>query len=306
MADPVLTYNGIGRAEFLPGPGSKVAAYVHSSGAADGMYQGVSDKLYTTLNQGLAQARANKQDIVYVLPGHTENISSADQMSALVAGTRIVGLGRGNDRPKFTWTAATATFLLDVASVTLENMHLVMADTGNNGVTVAAPITVSGTDCAILGCDIDISGDANDRVTIGVTTTAAANNFRFAGNKVIGATAAECTTFLQIVGGDGVEICDNYISVATSAVAVGSVRVLTTASTNMLITGNYIANNKAASEEALTLLASCTGFMDRNNLCVLDNASVALDEDGDVTYGDGNYLANVAGERGKQLGTVSA
>lgn len=306
MPDPFLTFAGIPPLANYLSPGAKVAAFVDSGGAAAGDFGAIEARGYTTLNEGLGACRAGSNDVVVVMPGHDENISTADQMSKLKAGTKIVGMGSGGLQAKFTWTTATATFLLDVAGVELHNLHLVMADTGNGGVTVAAPITVSGAKCAIVGCDIDISGDANDLVTIGVTTTAAANNFRFHGNKVIGATAAECTTFLQIVGGDGVEVTDNFISVATSAVAVGAVRVLTTASTNMFIYGNYIANNKASSQEALTLINSCTGFMDKNNLAVLDNATIEMDNNGDLSMGNDNYVANTVGERGVQMGTVSA
>lgn len=306
MPDTLLTYGNLPPLAHYLSPGAKVAAYVDSSGAATGDFYSIAGNIVTTLNEGLGACRAGSGDIVVVLPGHDEDIASADQMSKLKAGTRVIGAGSGSLRPKLTWTATGSSFLLDVAGAELINLHLVMADTGNGGVSVAAPITVSAADCAIVGCDIDISGDANDLVTIGVTTTAAANNFRFHSNKVIGATAAECTTFLQVVGGDGVEITENFISLATSAVAVGGVRVLTTASTNMKITDNVIFNNKTASEQALTLLANCTGYMDRNLLGVLDNAAVDMGTQGNVILGNDNYIANTVAERGVQMGTVSA
>jgi len=287
-------------------PTGDVVAYVRSGGVVDGMHEDVRTLHVATLNAGLARCRSGQGDIVVVLPGHAENVSAADQMSNLVAGTRILGMGEGSNRPKLTWTVAAATFLLDVADVTIDNFVLQMAASGNAGVTVAAPITVSAATCAITNCRINFGDDANDDVTIGITTTAAADGFVFANNHCIGATAAECTAFLQIVGGDSLVVAGNYISGASSAVGVGLVRVLTTATTNIQILDNVIRNNLASSEEALTLLAACTGFMNGNNLHVLDNASVALDEDGSIIYGNDNYLANTVSERGVQLGTVSA
>jgi len=287
-------------------PTGDVVAYVRSGGVVDGMHEDVRTLLVTTLNAGLARCRTGQGDIVVVLPGHAENVSAADQMSNLVAGTRILGMGEGSNRPKLTWTVAAATFLLDVADVTIDNFVLQMAASGNAGVTVIAPITVSAATCAITNCRINFGDDANDDVTIGITTTAAADGFVFANNHCIGATAAECTAFLQIVGGDSLVVAGNYISGASSAVGVGLVRVLTTATTNIQILDNVIRNNLASSEEALTLLAACTGFMNGNNLHVLDNASTALDEDGSIIYGNDNYLANTVSERGVQLGTVSA
>jgi len=291
---------------LLLSTGGNVAAYVDSGRNASQDAPDITRNSYTTLNAALGKCRSGAADIVVVMSGHAENISSADQMSNLVAGTRIIGLGYGSNRPTFTWTAATATLLLDVADVSIENCILQMASSGNSGVTVAAPITVSAANCSIRNCLINFGDDANDLVTIGVTTTTAANRFEFSYNRCIGATAAECTTFLQVVGGDSVSIVGNYISGATSAVDVGIVRVLGTASTNMLIWGNYLANNLASSEEALTLLASTTGFMDHNHLAVLDNASVAMDTVGNITMGNQNTLANTVGERGLVLGTASA
>jgi hypothetical protein len=106
------------RTEFgtLTPPGGKVAAYVHHAGANITDDQDIAKRIYTRLNDALKMCRAGKLDTVFVLPGHAENISAADQMSNLVAGTRIMGLGDGPARPTFTWTAAAATFLLDQAN----------------------------------------------------------------------------------------------------------------------------------------------------------------------------------------------
>src|SRR5688500_12952960 len=140
----------LGSAIVLP-PGGEVRAYVRSTGPADGDPLDLNSKLVTTLNAGLARCRASRGDVVIVLPGHTEKISSADQMSSLGAGTRIIGAGYGTMRPTFTWTAATSTFLFDVANTSIENCRLFLAGphAAGTAVTVAAPITVTGASCAI-------------------------------------------------------------------------------------------------------------------------------------------------------------
>lgn len=290
-------------------PGGEVVAYVHHSGSSyPYATTDMQARVYTTLNAALALTRGSGYpDKVLILPGHAENISAADQMSNLKADTEIIGLGNGTSRPTFTWTVAAASFLLDVANVSIENCILNLCSTGNGGVTVAAPITVSAASCKIRNCYIDFGGDVDDIVTIGITTTAAANDFWFVGNTCVGATAgATGTTFMQIVGGARLRLIGNFISGASSGVAVGLVRALTTAFTDAIIADNYIANNLASSEEALTLINSCTGLLEGNRLAVLDNASVALDNDGDMTYGPDNTLANTVGERGLTLGTLSA
>lgn len=301
--------SGIGT-EFgamLP-PGSNVVAYVRSTGvqSLDPPFLQKKGALVTTLDAALARCRSGYDDVVMVLPNHAESISSADQMSSLKAGTRIYCIGDGTNRPTWTWTAATASWLFDVANVRLYNARLVMASAANGGVTVAAPITVSAAGAHIEGCHIDFGADADDIVGQAINTTAAADDMIFAYNRCFGATAAECETFFNMIGCDRLQMVGNYISGATSAVAVGLVRAEGTASLNIRIEGNYIANNLADSEEALTLMAGCTGLLEDNRLAVLDDATVALDNDGNCTYGPNNTLANTVGERGIVLGAESA
>lgn len=296
---------------LLP-PGTRVAAIVNSNGIQDGdSIQGeYGQQLVTTLNAGLAYARSGRGDVVVVMPDHAESISSADQMSNLVPGTTILGLGTGDLRPTFTWTAAAATFLMDQDNVRLANCILKMADAGNAGVTVAAPITVSGASCSIEGCKVFFGADADDNVAIGVTTTAAATDFTFEGNECYGATAAECTTFLQIVGGVRAKLLSNRIVGATSATGVGLIRFLTTASTDVVVDGLNVRNNKALSTVAITGLAACSGEVNNLFMTVLSNNAAALTgafaTPASFVFGRQCYVANLIAERAALFGTESA
>lgn len=287
-------------------PGSRIAAYVRSTGVQSGDPAYIAENLTTTLNAALIRCRSGMNDVVVVLPGHDENVSSADQMSNLVAGTKILGIGNGADRPQLTWTVAAATFLFDVANVTLRNFVLNLCDTGNAGVTVAAPITVSAAGCEISDCQIQFGADANDIVTIGITTTAAADDFTFDRNFCYGATAAECTTFLRLVGADRFRCRDTTIMGATSSTTVGVVQFLTTASTQCEFRRSTFINRKALSVHAVTGLASCSGVMSDCDFGILDTATLA----GFVTPADfmgfRNKTVNTTGEQGGETSTVSA
>lgn len=291
-------------------PGVRVAAYVNSNGAADLDDRQTLDNTVSTLNAGLARCRAGRGDIVLVDPRHSESIATADAMSNLVAGTRIIGLGFGNLRPTFTWTAAGATFLLDQANCVLENLVLTLASSANSGVTVAAPITVSAAGCGIVGCRINFGDDANDIVTIGITTTAAADQFLFANNDCVGATAAECTTFLQIVGVEGLKMFNNRIVGASSSTTVGLIRFLTTASTNIQVDGLWVRNNKALSTIAITGMAAVTGEADNVFMTVLSNDVAALTGAwatlASMVLGRNVVVVNVIAERAALFGTESA
>ncbi len=281
------------------GPGEKIVAYVHASGTSlVGANQQIIDKVETTLDAGLDKCTANSGHVVVVLAGHTENISSANQMSSLVAGTRIMCLGHGAARPTFTWTAATATFLFDVASTWLDNAILIMATSANAGVTVAAPITVSAAGCTISNCLIRFGDDADDIVTIGITTTAAADDFTLAACDCYGATAAECTTFLRLVGADRSRIVGCNIQGATSSTTVGLVQYLTTVSTHTRMESCTVVNNKALSVHAVTGMAALVGVVVGCNFGILDTATLAgLETEGSLQTFK-SHTSNLAGEEG--------
>jgi hypothetical protein len=314
---PIARYLSLGlglRTEYgaISPPGARVVAYVHSSGPAalpGDLGPPQSPNVYTSLNAALAQCTAGKGDTVVVLPGHAENISSADQMSNLKSGTRILGCGEGNLRPTFTWTAAAATFLLDVANVRLSNLILNM-DPGAGTVNVAAPMTVSAAGCGIYNCKFRMGTDANAKVTIGLTTTDAADDFEFIGNQVYGATAAEATTLIQFVGADRLQFHGNTVVGATSAVGVGVIRFLTTASTDIKFFENVVRNNKAASTAVITGMAGNGGEADYLFMTCLSDGAAALTAAwgtvANMTFGANCYVANTIGERGALFGTVSA
>lgn len=288
--------------------GGTVAAYVRSTGPQSGDAPELVNNLVSTLNAGLARCRSGRGDTVLVLPGHTENISAADQMSSLVAGTSIIGMGRGSMRPSFTWTAATATFLFDVANVSLENCRLFLAGphAAGTALTVAAPITVTGANCSIIGCDIKCGFDADQICTIPITVPAGGDGFYFANNVVEALVAGPCTTFLRLTDCDDVIIEGNSIRVATTAAAVGVIQALTTAPLRTLIRDNYLNNLKADSTAALTPMAAMTGVISDNYLEISSTGLAHITTGSAMAYFN-NYGKNTGtDETGAILGTASA
>lgn len=122
--------------EFLAG----TTFYVDSSLAASG--DGRSPEgAKTTLSAALALCTANKGDKIIVMPNHAETITGAGGITASTAGVSIIGLGRGNQRPRFLMDAGTAvTFLISAADVYVEN--LVFAS-GHSGVVTCFNITAA-------------------------------------------------------------------------------------------------------------------------------------------------------------------
>lgn len=216
-----------------------------------------------TLNQGLARCRAGYGDTVLLLPGHTENIATADAMSSLVSGTRIVGSGHGGLMPTLRWTANAATFLFDVANVFMSGLRLRM----EGDTAVAAPITVSAADCTITGCDIETSSGASNLATIPITVTTGAR-FAFIGNRMRGVVAGASTTGISVTGlSPNLCIVGNDIQIPCG-VNSGVISV-TSASLDMVIRNNLLSNITASSVDVLLINQAAASGIIANNYCAL-------------------------------------
>lgn len=234
---------------WLP-PGSKVAAYVGPQSDTTDAYVS-SSLLVSTLNAGLARCRSGKGDVVVLLPGYTENVSTADYASSLVAGTRIVGVGLPGEsiHPTLTWTAATATFLLDVADVQIHNVTMNFSGVAD----CAAPMTVSAAGCSVTNCRIIMQNDTSSFSAIkGLALASGANQFSLVGN--VFETDSEDDD-ANVTGGclnvgaavSGVAVYNNHFTFACPGDSVGIIDV-TAAATKLRIVNNYfyqLATNAA-------------------------------------------------------------
>lgn len=228
-------------------PGARVAAYVRSTGAVSDEDPVVATNLVQTLAEGLARCRSGKNDVVFVLPGHTENVTSTT-LTSLLPGTRVIGCGRGSNRPNFRWTATTSQFVMNDADCVFMNMIFRC-----EGAVVVKAFAVTAADCAIIGCDIDFGTTASTNLsTIGLDIGAGADRFEFRNNYVHTIAGATPTQVIVVSGvNDGVTICDNKILAATSAVSKGVIDI-TAAATGLDIGRNLLQNRLASSETVIS------------------------------------------------------
>ncbi len=228
-------------ATLLP-PGANVAAFVRSTGVQSNDDPFVAKNLVTTLNAGLARCRSGLGDVVFVLPGHSESIATADAMSSLVAETKIIGVGSGSSIPTLRWTATAATFLLDVAGVTLAFLRLRME--GANG--VVAPITVTAADCAIVGCDVEVASGAALKATTAITVGAGADRFSFVGNRVRGTATHNLTNGISVTAAVDSLLVQDCDMVFSATAANGLINV-SAAATNMVFKRLSLYNTHTSS-----------------------------------------------------------
>lgn len=119
--------------------------YVHNGTGSDGN-PGTKQLPFKTLDYAIGKCTATSttypaSDTIYLLPGHAENIASAAAITCDIAGVNIIGLGNGGARPKFSFTAATATFVISADDIYFKNVQWEA-----NYADVAIGLDVSGID----------------------------------------------------------------------------------------------------------------------------------------------------------------
>lgn len=83
------------------------------------------DKALATIDAAVGKCTANKGDIIVVMPGHAETISTVAGIACDVAGITIVGVGSGTLKPTLTFSAAASDINVSVANVTIKNIRMV-------------------------------------------------------------------------------------------------------------------------------------------------------------------------------------
>lgn len=308
-ATQVVTNNGL-RTQYglLIPPGAKVAAYVRSTGIGpspgDGNDAFLVQNLVTTLAAGVARARAGFGDFVVVLPGHVETVSDATTFSgALVAGVKIVGVGRGSTMPTFTFTGA-GTWAVNKADVMIAGIRIQSATSGNPGTA----ITVTGADFGFYNNDV-IVGNAGAGFTVNIIQVSAGGDRA----DISGNTARHTVTGggsgpfvdIQAVAND-IRVSDNELIHGAGA-AVGLIRVGAVAAVGLKILRNTLYNTTAVSTVCIQLGAAANdGVAAYNNMGVKNTAGTASAQG--ITFGAGSLVLsfqNFCTDTAQQSGLLS-
>lgn len=82
-------------------------------------------KPFASIDYAIGKCVADNDDLIVVLAGHTEVVSSATDWVMDVAGVSIVGMGRGASRPTITFdTDTSAAVMVTAANCSIENVIL--------------------------------------------------------------------------------------------------------------------------------------------------------------------------------------
>lgn len=186
---------------------------------------------FVTLDFAVGRCTANNGDIIFVMPGHSETLSAAAALDLDVAGITVIGLGNGEDRPKFTFdTAITADMDVDAANITLHNLIFI------NGIdNLTAPIDVNAADFSMINCETR-DNNSSFHCDDFIQTVAAADRLYIEGwvhRANGGKTGAQ--TAISIVGGDDHVIIPHWID---GDFATACIENVTTACDSLQIFGD--------------------------------------------------------------------
>jgi len=267
-------------------PGGRIAAYVRSTGAQDGEdHFAASGLLVTTLQAALSRCRSGQNDIVIVLPGHAESISTADFLTNLVAGTQIIGVAplRSAQMPTLTFTATTSTVLLDVAGCTISGIKFAVGIDA-----VVSFLTVSAAGCRIEGCLFQMGTSSALDAGTGVIVAAGADDLVIFSNVFQGTSTAVTTNCISCTGAvNGLTVAQNDFDVSISGATSGVIE-FSAAATQFRITGNNIVNRRAAAAVAIRWTdVALAGIISENNLAFaadITGATAALSAAGTTTH----------------------
>lgn len=186
---------------------------------------------FATIDFAIGQCTANRGDIIFVLPGHTETLTSANAINLDVAGVSVIGMTQGRARPTLTLASSTAASIdVNAANCKIENVVIDM--TGIDA--IIAGINVKAADFELRNCEL-ITATASGQAVTSILTDANANRMRVLGNFFNGYDITGNSVLIDLVGAvDSVVIANNRFK---AKVALYVIRTSAT-STNIVINNN--------------------------------------------------------------------
>lgn len=212
-----------------------------------------------TIAAAVALCTASGNDMILVLPGHTETVTGAAGIAVNVAGVSIVGLGNGADRPTITFTTAVgASMDVTAASVLIKNIVFV------NGIdNQTAMNNVTGADVTFDNCEWRIS-DGTNGAALGILTAATATRLKVVNSRFVGPAinaGTTCAGCIQHESGTDYVIENNYFAGKMTQAVKNVATVLR----------GKIRNNEfviGTGTVAITMAAASTPFISNNRINV--------------------------------------
>jgi len=266
--------------------------FVHSGTGTDAAGYGTApDKPTATIDYAISLCTASKGDIIYVMPGHAESITSATAINCDVAGISIIGLGDGNLIPAIAASAAAGALTVGAANVTIKNLRFKAGFL--TGVTQGIAVAAAGDGCTLDGIqfrDTDATHEYLLHLAIATTVT----DLRVKNCSFVTAAGSLAHSILYAGTSTDNVIEDNYFFVDSSDSVIDH---SAGASTNLRISRNVIINaDTGAAGYCIELKSDGTGVVNDNRLAY--NKVDAEIGTGAAAWWFENYASNTIAESG--------
>jgi hypothetical protein len=244
---------------------------------------------------------------IITLPGHVESITASTSLTTLgtsaLLGTNVIGLGNGNQRPLFNWTAAASALLMNQAGTWFKNVRFNFQATAATVVTAA--LTTSAADCGFEFCEMTTSTSATQLTTTAITVASGSTRLTFLDCNINGATAATNPTDIitTTAAVDQFTMKRTKIVAGVNATTSGVVN-LANAPTDVEIDSCLFNNRKASSTKCFVASANTTGVMNNcRGIIQTTGAAAAFGTLGNLVLEE--CYAGTLGTAGILIGTPS-
>ncbi|MFA6244576.1 MAG: hypothetical protein WC655_26775 [Candidatus Hydrogenedentales bacterium] len=236
--------------------------WVNSANGSNGN-KGTRERPFTTLDYAIGRCTANNGDLILVAPNHAETITGAGGIAHDVAGVSVIGMGVGNQRPRFLMDAGTTvTYAISAADAYVGNIVF-----ASGHADVVTCFDVTGVYAHIDGC-MFVDNVANENFLSAISATGAANTadgLKVTNNRFMSADAATLGFIMTTDDVEFLEATDNVVvsegtGLATlMTVATGKdvrgIRVLRNYLSSKATAGNLAWSNDTASPNNSGIIA---------------------------------------------------
>lgn len=273
--------------------------YVQSTTGSDTANSGVTpSEALATIEAAINKCTANNSDVVVVLPGHTEAVTSTS-LNLDVAGVTIIGLGNGSIKPILTFGATNSRINVTAANCTLQNLRFTA---GIGDVVTAVLHATAAQNTRYL--DIEFFATSTFNFINGYTLGAAniSDGCRWKRNYLRTADAGQLALVITAAAHNDLKFYDNYVVHAATAAGL-----LTAGAAELLgldVRRNFVQTGQtdgAVGVLVITTGTASSGSIVDNHMKTADAAANVAIPIASKVYAAKNYIAGA-----DEVGTVVA
>lgn len=251
-----------------------------------------------TIQGAISACTASKGDVIIVMPGHTEAVTSSS-LTLNKAGVSIVGVGSGSVKPTLTFGATDSTINVTAANCTIQNFRF----TAGVGDVVTAVLHATAAQNTRY-IDIEFYATSTFNFINGYTLGAAniSDGCRWVRNYLRTADAGQLALCVTAAAHNDLKFYDNYVVHAAAAAGL-----LTGGAANFLgldVQGNFVQTGQTDGSVGVLVITTGTA----SSGCIVDNDMKTADAAANVAipiaskvYAARNYVAGA-----DEVGTVVA